>query len=80
MSRDWRLTEQEKWDLAAELLSDLMPLHHKLIIATETGAKAQAKRLVEWGYGLCTEHNNGRPWRFLCCDCREQLRKDVGLS
>lgn len=40
---------------------------------------AQAKKIVEWGRGNCTEHGwykNGK--RFACPACLEELEKEVG--
>lgn len=46
-------------------------------------AKAQAKKLVEWGDGQCDDVTHDRPFwirRFDCEACRQSLRKEVGLE
>jgi len=75
----WRLTD-EKAEAVLEPLVGIRDDAEYYRAAHRAIAAAQARLLVEWGYGLCIEHNNGRPWRFLCRDCRQQLRKEVGLE
>jgi hypothetical protein len=48
----------------------------------EEGAEAQAKKLVEWGMGICQnkEHHGLGNCRFDCMECFKSLRKEVGVE
>lgn len=89
---EWLLTREERHDEGYKAI-DTDPravlASEELVDVQRLGvAKAQAKKLVEWGNSYCTEHYqthslHGRRFHmshFDCPQCMDKLCKEVGLE
>lgn len=80
---DWMLSDEERYELQARTLHiegvTVADYERELL-------KAQARKLVEWLNGSCSNISHQQYWivknspRYHCSRCITELRKEVGLE
>jgi hypothetical protein len=88
---EWMLTDKERLAISIVLYQSAEYQEHCYLPPDDfykAIAKAQARKIAEWGIGLCSDKSHtfsfnvfyNKLTRFECPLCIEQFKKEVGLD